>query len=41
MPIVDKDERREFEASLRKGGMHVVRAGGRPELIGEREPSNR
>ena len=38
MPIADKDIRQQFEASVRQGGMHVVRGG---EMTGERDPRNR
>ena len=40
MPIPDKDQRQQFEASVRVGGMHVVRSGA-TEYGGDREPSNR
>ena len=38
MPIQDKDDRERFEASVRAGGLHVVRG---HEFMSGREPSNR
>ena len=39
MPIVERADRLGFQASIREGGLHVVRSSG--QLVGEREPRNR